>query len=327
MAPHAIQAVNLDANEALFFTRQLEYIKSQSYDIKYPDLKAQQLIPISSEAGEGAQTIVYYTYDRTGMFKIISNYADDLPRAEVKGTEVITKIKTIGGSFAYNYEEIQAAMFAGLPLQARKAAAARLAYEQAVNRIAWLGDIENNVVGVLYHPNVTKYSAAATGTGSSRLWKDKTPTQLIADVNAWINDIITLTKGVETPNTVLLPIKQYTQLATTPYSALDNSGAVQSVSNMTVLGFLKQAHPEITVWDFVPDFTGLKTKPSDGTTSTVDVAMVFKRDPNNLTLEIPLPFKQLNTQERGLEYITPCLARIAGVIVYYPLSISIIDSI
>lgn len=68
---------------AVFFARELDYVKSQSYDAEYPEMTALSLFPISSEADQGAETIIYHTYDKTGLAKIIDNYSTDLPRADV----------------------------------------------------------------------------------------------------------------------------------------------------------------------------------------------------------------------------------------------------
>ena len=79
--------VNLDAGETVFFARELESKKSQTYDVVKAPLKAFELIPVSMDAGAGAETISYQQFDETGISKIIANYADDLPRADVKGKE------------------------------------------------------------------------------------------------------------------------------------------------------------------------------------------------------------------------------------------------
>ena len=72
----------LDADGAVFFQRQLEHIKSKSYDVLYADLIARTLFPVSNEGGMGVTSITYRTYDQIGSAKIISAYADDLPRAD-----------------------------------------------------------------------------------------------------------------------------------------------------------------------------------------------------------------------------------------------------
>jgi len=95
------RACRLDSNESMFLLRQLDYIKQQTYDIKYAELKARKLFPVSSEADPGAERIYYRQYDQSGIAKIISNYADDLPDADVIGKEYFASVKTLGSSYKY----------------------------------------------------------------------------------------------------------------------------------------------------------------------------------------------------------------------------------
>ena len=99
--------INIDAQESVFFDRELEYIKSQSYDVKFPQLKAKTLIPVSTEAGPGASTITYRAYEGYGVAKIIASYADDLPRADVGGKEFTSNVRSLGDSYGYNVQEIR----------------------------------------------------------------------------------------------------------------------------------------------------------------------------------------------------------------------------
>ena len=73
---------NLDDAQTIFFQRELESVKSRSYDVLKAPLRAFSLIPVASEAGEGAESIVYQQYDMTGIAKIIANYASAGTAAE-----------------------------------------------------------------------------------------------------------------------------------------------------------------------------------------------------------------------------------------------------
>ena len=54
----AIQSTGrLDANEGVFFARQLEFIKSQSYDVKRAKLSAMEVFPVSTATPEGANAV------------------------------------------------------------------------------------------------------------------------------------------------------------------------------------------------------------------------------------------------------------------------------
>ena len=121
---------HFDANESIFFARELEHIKTKTYDKKFAALTATSVIPVSNEVNPGAESITYYQYEPTGMAKIISNYATDLPRADVKGKPFTSVVKGIGSSYGYSIQDVRAARMAGKPLEQRKANAARLAIDQ-----------------------------------------------------------------------------------------------------------------------------------------------------------------------------------------------------
>lgn len=306
-----IVSVNLDANETIFFARELEVIKARTYDVVYPELKATSLIPVSFEAGPGAETITYEQYDQLGAAKIIASYADDLPRVDIKGKQFTSNVRSIGESYGYSIQDIRAAAMAGKPLVARKAIAARRANDQLVNKIAFFGDAEHNLKGFLNAANVPVATVTNDGTSSTTFWANKTPDQILRDMNGAVNAMIDLTKGVEVPNTILLPIKQYTQISTTARS---------TTSDTTILEFFLKNNPSIKSVEWVNELKGAGT-------SGTDIMVVYNRSPEKLTLELPQAFEQFPPQERGLEFVVPCHSRCGGVIIYYPLSISISEGI
>jgi len=303
---------NLDANEGVFFQRQLEHIKAKTYDIKYPTLKIAEgmIVPQSFEADSGAQSITYRQYDQVGVAKLIANYADDLPRADVKGIEVTVPVKGIGESFGYNIQEIRAAAKAGFPLTPKKANAARRAVMQKLEAIGFSGDTATGLVGFNGNANATEVTLPADGTGASTTFASKTAAQIIRDLNAMASAIVDATLGVEIPDTLLLPIAQYSDIAT---RQLTNT-------EVTVLQFFLKNSPYIKSVGWLNQ---LKTGGAGSTTRMI----AYRRDPDALTLEIPQNYEQLAPQERNLEYVVPCHMRTGGVIFYYPLAMAFADGL
>jgi len=115
----------LREDEGIYAARELDYVKSRTYDKKLPPMKGLQLVPQSSEVPEWAETYTYKVYDQVGIAKIIANYADDLPRVDVYGQEVTARIKDIGDSYGYNVGALRASMAMRTSLPTRRAAAAR----------------------------------------------------------------------------------------------------------------------------------------------------------------------------------------------------------
>jgi hypothetical protein len=307
---------NLDSNESMFFTRELEHVKSKTYDMRYPDLSYARLLPIDTSAGPGADSITYEQYDAVGVMKIIANYSDDLPRSDVFGREFTIAVKSIAGAYGYNVQEIRSALKAGKPLNTRKAAAVRKAYEVMCNNIAFFADGTaewGGMRGILYASGTTK-AAATTGD-----WLNgtTTPAQILTDIENALAAVDTLTNGVESINTCVLPKNHLAHLSTTPRT--DNS-------DLTVLDWIKKAYPEITFTQ-ARELKDVNPKPSTMAAVNTNIALFYNKSPENLVLEVPSPFEQFPAQAKGLEFTIAAHGRVAGVNVFYPLTVYAMEGI
>ena len=143
----AEQNMRLDANEQVFFDNQLALVKSRTYDVQHKALKALQLLPVSTEQDPGATHIIWRSYDKVGMAKIIADYANDFPRADIGGVEHSSPVKDIGASYGYSVKEIRRAQKAGISLDTKRAEAARRAIDEKQDTIAWKGDAKAKLPG------------------------------------------------------------------------------------------------------------------------------------------------------------------------------------
>lgn len=298
---------------SVFFARELDYVKSKSYDAQYPELTALNLFPISSEADPGAETITYYTYDKTGTAKVIQNYSTDLPRADVKGKPTYAQIKSIGSSYGYSAQEMRASRLAGKALNTRKAESARFQVDTLTNTIAWRGDDDSGLMGVLSAgQSIPLYTIGAGAKSGKTKWTEKTPDEILADINGMAKQVARVTKNLERPDTLCLPAEAYMDIAT---RRIDDTAT-------TVLAFVQKHAPYIKniISTAELDADSVETNPYAKAVDGLGVAFLFTNNENKLTLEIPMPFYQYPLQVRNLDTIIPCEARTAGVIVYYPFS-------
>ena len=299
---------------SIFFARELDFIKTKTYDRLYPDFNALKLFPTSSEADPGAETITFYSYDRVGVAKIIQNYATDLPRVDTRGIPYTAHIKSLGDSYGYSVQEMRASRYAGKSLDVRRGANAKDAIDRLTNMIAWAGDEEHKLVGVLSPTNdVPIFALSYNAAGTSTRWVDKTPMEILADVNAMQAFTATITKSIEKPDTLALPTEAFLHIANTPL--LIGGGSTGSImkwilDNSPRLKKIVEA-PELNADSGVTPYPGL------------NVAFMFSKDPDKFTIENPLPFYQHPVQPDGLEFVVPCESRTAGVIIYYPMSMLI----
>jgi len=301
---------NLDASENAFFSRALELVKSRTYDRKYPNLRAREFIPLDPEIDNAVETIRLRSYTQFGVAKLLASYAEDLPRSDVKADEETFSVRGLGTSYGYSLQEIRASARAGTSLDQKKAAAARRAIEVQIDRILAVGDTATGLRGLLNQPNALSYTVPADGTGASALWSAKTPTLILRDMVGICEYIVTQTNEIEMPNMLLLPRAQYTRIRTTRFD---------TNSDKTILQWFQETYPGVMV-DTWYRLAGAGAGPSDR-------MVAYSMTPDHLQAAVPQEFEQLPVQERGLEFVVPCHARVGGVQAYYPLSIAYGDGI
>lgn len=300
------KSMNLDAAGDVFFARQLEYVQARVYEYQYPAMKAFQYIPINYDIPAGAEYVTATGYQSVGRARVINSYADDLPEAGILGTQLTNPVLSIGTSYRYSHQEIRAAQYTGLRLPLRLAEAARRANDQLINDMAIAGN-NTGLTGFVNNPAVPEVTVPATGTGNTTQWVNKSPEQILSDLNLVVNQIVVNSNGVEMPDTLLLPLAQYTLIASTPRSAN---------SDMTILQYFLLNNPFIRNVDWLAQLAGA------GPGGT-DIMIAYENNENKLAMQIAMPFTQYAPQERNLEFVIPCESRFGGVTIYYPLSVII----
>ena len=210
--------MRLDADEQVFFDNQLALVKSRTYDVEHKALKALSLLPVSTEQDPGATHIIWRSYDKVGMAKIIADYANDFPRADIAGKENTSPVKDLGSSYGYSIKEIRRAQKAGVALDSKRAEACRRAIDEKQDSIAWKGDAKSGLPGFWNAPGISEYVAAMNAGNTSRAWANKTADEIVADFA--------------------------NKLMTTPYGAN---------RDRTIMGFIRENYPQITRIDWVAD--------------------------------------------------------------------------
>lgn len=306
---HAMQ-IREDA-DGIFLARELDYVKSRAYDVKYTELSGMRLVPVATDTPAWAETITYRMWDQVGMAKIIANYADDLPRVDVFGKEFSSRIRTIGDAYGYNLQEIEAARGTGRPLDAMKARVARTVIDRKLNQIIWTGDEDSGLQGAFSHPNIT-HSPVAAGASTDTEWSSKTGVEMYNDVAAAITSIADGSMQMHRTNRVILPGAKLTKLQTTFF-------AVDGTDGRTVFSALQANFPGVT-FDTAHELVGAG---AGGT----DAMFVGEFNAENMAHEFVQPFRQLPPQARNLEWVVNCLSRTGGVVVRYPLAFAVFEGI
>ena len=287
----------------LFLERQLEYIRPQIFEVAYADIKYPTLLPVTSEAGQGAQTFTYRIMDSTGEFKLIADAADDLPRADISQVEKSINIRSFGGSFGYTVQELRAAQMANIALEQRRASAVRRAYEEKVEAVAMFGESTVGLAGFFNNSTVDVIAADKWFTGTTA---SGTAQDMLELLNYGVSAIINASNMKEQPDTILLAYEDYNKISTTRNS---------DSSDVTVLEYFLRTNP------YIRNVEPINQLDADNSVLNTNRMVVYKRDPEKVQLHIPQPLELFPPQQRGLEFIVPAHARVGGVALYYPKSV------
>jgi hypothetical protein len=287
----------------LFLERQLEFIRPQVFEVAYADIKYPTILPVTSEAGNAAQTFTFRIMDSTGEFKLIADAADDLPRADISQVEKSINIRSFGGSFGYTVQELRAAQMANISLEQRRATAVRRAYEEKVESVAMFGESTVGLAGFFNNSTVDIIASDRWFTGSTA---SGTAQDMLELLNYGVSAIISASNMKEQPDTILMAYEDYNKVSTTRNS---------DSSDVTVLEYFLRTNP------YIRNVEPINQLDADNSVLTVNRMVVYKRDPEKVQLHIPQPLELFPPQQRGLEFIVPAHARVGGVALYYPKSV------
>jgi hypothetical protein len=304
--------MHLDADETASFARSLEHVNQQVFEVRYPDLKGTALVPVNGAVDPGADFYTWTLYDRFGRAARIENMADDFPRVDAKGEQFTTPVKSYGDAYAYTVQDLRRASLAQkmglgyLDLDTRRAMAAREAIARKIDSVIAFGDSEVGIPGFLNNANVP-IPAVAVGT-----WENaaRTGEEILRDVFKLERAIITDTKDVEQPDTLLLPPSLMAIFATKPASA--------TVPTVSCLEYFLQKARYIRQ---VESWYHLETA-SAGNAQRI---VAYRRDPQKVEAVLPIEFEQLPPQARNLAFTINCHSRCGGTVFHYPHSASYMD--
>lgn len=301
----------MDADETVFFARELEYVKKRAYNKLYPSFLNTFFVPVDSEADTGADSITFESYDSRGEAAIIDDEARDYQRAEILKEQTTTKVKTIGQYVQWNLQELRRSAMAirsglssgGKSISQRKIDAALRGIAQKQERIVAVGDSDAGLNGFFNNSviNAVTFGNAA-GTSNSQ-WSAKSNDEIHKDIIDLFNKVRGDSQGVHVPNTIIVDIRNHTILST---KRIDNT-------NVTLLSFIKKSFSE----------AGLKLdiygypRVSEGLSVAQTRAIAYERNADNLQQEIPQPTEVFPPQQVGTAFRSFVRKRHGGVQIRY----------
>lgn len=285
----------MDAPAALgFVLSQRTHLETEVLNRPYPEFKYARMIPIDTSAHPYASSVTFFTRDSVGKAKFINASGDDIPYANTTMSKFEQTVMTAGIGAQWSLEEIGAASQLGISLSTDELDAARMAYERLVDDVAFVGDTGIGVEGLF---NTTGITSTAAGTA----WNVATSAQIVQQVVDDFTAVRTASLGMETADTLVLPIAQHALIVTKAYGV---EGAA------TVEQYLQSA------------LSKLMGKPItiESDYRLTNKAVIYKRAPDALKLHMPMPLQFIPPQMFNFKVKTLGMFRFSALNIRKPVT-------
>jgi hypothetical protein len=304
----------LDANETVFFSRQLEAIDPIAYMTLFAGLLGRRYIPLVMNISPLENVYTYRRYTIHGKPKLGAPHAKDHPMVSVTAEETSQNIKQIPVSYGWSVREIKQAAKYDVPLDdlTIQAAMSTVARKQD-DMLAFGESTVANITGLLNHSDVD-FTTPTTKTGGGTSWFSAgcLADEIVKDLNLMVAEARTaLKQASQSPGgdgapafdrwTILLPSAHYTKIATTPRS---------TTSDTTILKYVLQNNPWI---ESIEEWWQCDTADS----GTDPQAVCYPRNQMCVGALIPDEFTSLAPQEEGHDIVVPAGGSCGGTVIRY----------
>lgn len=316
-----------DAASLAFVQGQAFKVNTKIYETRYPDWDFGRLVYVDTSGPAWAPGVLTYSSDITGAAKWQSGYAKDVPMADVSQDMQTRNFHMASIGYQYNIEEVNTAIQVGGSLSDRRARAARLAYTKFMYDLTLKGSAEKGMGGLINYNGVKTSIVPADGTGGVTFFVDedgvgqKTPAQIVRDINIALQGVAMDTYEAELADTVLLPIEALNYISGTPYGPMTTE---------TILSFIQRTniYTQTTGRPLTIRSVRELGTAGQGAAAGTGRMVAYKNDQDYVKLHLPLPHQFLPVYQDGpLNWSVPGIFRTGGIEVMATVAFRYLDGI
>lgn len=305
-----------------YYVNQLENLDKRLYQPLLSvswgrDIKLRSGITMSNESTSFIRSAFAApgTLNGSGTIPWISPETNTIPGVEINGEKITLALRLAAREITFTSVELERSQALGQPIDAQKTNALNLTYQMNTDQMVYIGATEVGATGLLNSPLVTAGNVV-NGAGGSPLWVNKTPDEMLADVNSLLLASWTASAYAVCPKSLRLPPKQFSFIS---------SQKVSSAGNISILKFLKENSISNEINGGELDIQPIKWLPGLGAGST-DRMMVYTNDEERVRFPM-VPVRRETAYYQGIRFTAPYLWAFGELEIVYPETIQYADGI
>lgn len=223
----------------------------------------------------------------------------------------------------YTIIELASAAKAGRPVDQQKYEALKLKHQMDIDEQVYYGDAANGDTGLINNSLVTNVNNVAAGASGQTYWAQKSPDEILADVNTAITSTWQASAWAVMPRRIGLPPAQYGYISTTKISNAGNQSILKYVLENNLLA--EAGGPKLEIVP-IKWLIGAGVGGTIGTLGTVDRMLVYTKDKQRVRFPTTM-LDRTPVQYDGLWQKSTYYCRIGVVECVYPETVSYWDGI
>lgn len=222
----------------------------------------------------------------------------------------------------YSIFELESAALAGRPIDAQRLDALQLKHQMDIDEQVYIGDTTTGDTGLHNNSLVSAATNFPAGSGGQTQWVNKTPDEILTDVNNALTTTWANAAWAVAPGRVLIPPTQYGYIATAKISLAGNVSILKYVQeNNLVSSAGKKLEIYPVKWGIGAGVGG-----TIGTAGTVDRMVVYSKEKKYVRFPMTI-LQRTPIQYDGVYHKSTYYCRLGRVEAVYPETISYWDGL
>jgi hypothetical protein len=245
----------------------------------------------------------------------ISAETTAIPGVSVNGERIVLPLRLLAREVSFTSVELERSQLTGQPIDTQKTDALNMLYQMNTDQMVYIGSADVGATGLLNSALVTAGNVV-NGISGSPLWVNKTPDEILADVNSLITAAWSASAFAVCPGKLLLPPAQFSYIV---------SQKVSSAGNISILKFLQENSISLSVNGKALDIQPVKWLTGRGVGPT-DRMCVYTQDESRVRFPM-VPIRRETAYYQGIRYVAPYLWAFGEMEIVYPETVRYADGI
>jgi hypothetical protein len=222
----------------------------------------------------------------------------------------------------YTIPELESAAKLGRPVDGQKTDALQLKHQMDIEEMVYVGDTSLNATGLTNSAAVTPINAPQGASGATQ-WNQKTPDEILSDVNTLLTSVWGASAWAVLPNQLRIPPSQFGYISTQKVSEAGNVSILKYIVENNICATSGQGKLNILPLKWL---IGAGTGGTLGTTGTVDRMMAYSKNPDHVRYPMTM-LQRTQLQYDSIYHKMTYFCRLGELELVYPTTLGYEDGI